>query len=198
MYNDYRFTWRGACLLSGTESSLSYSDGNSAEFVLASSQDYAPGLAFHYHDGAPHLVSYAIQKRPGKSLKAFANEQFFTPLGITGSKWDAVQDGITFGAFSLYMKPRDLAKFGQLLLQNGKWNGVQLVDSAWISEATAIHVDSGSGSAPYGYYFWIYPALGAYAALGHGGQNIMVFPAKRQVIVYTAWGYTDGDFFYRL
>ncbi len=68
-----------------------------------------------------------------------------------------------------------------------------MVDSAWIHGATQPIVNSGNLGSPYGYYFWIYPAYGAYAADGHGGQRIMVFPEKKLVIVYTAWGYTDGD-----
>ncbi len=68
-----------------------------------------------------------------------------------------------------------------------------MVDSAWIHGATQPIVNSGNLGSPYGYYFWIYPAYGAYAADGHGGQRIMVFPEIKLVIVYTAWGYTDGD-----
>ena len=116
-------------------------------------------------------------------------------MGIQEWKCESAHDGNTFGAFSLFLKPRDLAKFGQLLLQNGNWNGQQIVDSSWIAEATQPLVNSGLAGAPYGYYFWIYPAYGAFAADGHGGQRIMVFPEKKLVIVYTAWGYTSGDFF---
>ena len=136
-----------------------------------------------------------FRKTLAAPFSEFANEYLFLPLGITEWKWEAAHDGNTFGAFSLFMKPRDLGKFGQLLLQNGKWNGQQLVDSTWIAEATHPHVNSSRLGAPYGYYFWIYPAYGAYAADGHGGQRIMVFPQKNLVIVYTAWGYTSDEFF---
>ncbi len=170
-------------------------EGSSVSFVLSRPQEYDPGIVFHYHDGSPHLVSAAIQHRYGKSFATFADDYLFKPLGITSYQWEEAHDGNTFGAFSLYLKPRDLAKFGQLLLQQGNWKGVQLVDSTWIRDATQPIVNSSSLGAPYGYYFWIYPAYGAYAADGHGGQRIMVFPDKNLVIVYTAWGYTSGDFF---
>lgn len=180
----------------GTHTQILYQTGeNSLEFILSRELLYQPGTVFHYHDGAPHLVSAAVQKRYGKAFSEFANQYLFQPLGISGFKWEASHDGNTFGAFSLFIKPRDAAKFGQLLLQNGEWEGQQLVDSAWIAEATQPIVNSGLSGAPYGYYFWIYPAYGAYAADGHGGQRIMVFPDKDLVIVYTAWGYTSGDFF---
>jgi CubicO group peptidase (beta-lactamase class C family) len=167
----------------------------SVKFVLDREQKYDPGIVFHYHDGAPHLVSAAVQKRYGNSFSEFAGEYLFHPLDITEWQWEAAHDGNNFGAFSLFIRPRDAAKFGQLLLQNGKWGNEQLVDSAWIAQATQPIVNSSQLGAPYGYYFWIYPALGAYGADGHGGQRIMVFPAKKLVIVYTAWGYTSGDYF---
>jgi len=167
----------------------------SVEFVLSREKDYEPGIVFHYHDGAPQLVSAAVQMRYGEPFSEFAREFLFQPLNITDWKWEAAHDGNTFGAFSLFLKPRDLARFGQLLLQNGKWKGQQIVDSLWIVKATQPIVNSSRLGAPYGYYFWIYPAYEAYAADGHGGQRIMVFPQKNLVIIYTAWGYTSGEFF---
>lgn len=117
-------------------------------------------------------------------------------IGIIGS-WSQlpVKDGVTFGAFSLYLKPKDGARFGQLLLNNGKWNGQQLGDSSWIAKATLPLVTSDSYGASYGYYFWVYPAYPAYAAIGLGGQRIFVMPSKNLVIVYTAWLYTSGEMF---
>lgn len=174
---------------------LYHTDGSSVEYVLSQNQKYAPGQVFHYHDGAPQLVSAAVQKQFGKPFSEFANQYLFKPLGITDWDWEVAHDGNTFGAFSLYLKPRDAAKFGQLLLQEGIWNGQQIVDSAWISHATKPQLNSSQLGTAYGYYFWIYPAYGAYAADGHGGQRIMVIPEKELVIVYTAWGYTSGAFF---
>lgn len=172
-----------------------YQSGHPFDYVLSRPQRYDPGLVFLYHDGAPQLMSAAVQKRAGITLADFADQYLFTPLGITDWKWEAGKDGSTFGAFSLYLKPRDLARFGQLLLQEGMWNNQQLVNSEWIAQATSMQVNSRNLGAPYGYYFWIYPVYGAFAADGHGGQRVMVFPEKELVIVYTAWGYTSGEFF---
>jgi CubicO group peptidase (beta-lactamase class C family) len=170
-------------------------EGNSVEKVLSYPKNYEPGIVFRYNDGAPHLVSYAIQKRAGKSLSAFADEHLFQPLGITDWKWEAAKDGVTFGAFALYLKPRDAAKFGQLLLQNGYWNGEPVVDSAWIAEATRPLATVSENGASYGYFFWVYPADEAYSAVGHGGQHIYAVPEKNLLVVYSAWPYTDGDLF---
>jgi CubicO group peptidase (beta-lactamase class C family) len=125
----------------------------------------------------------------------FADDFLFKPLGITDWNWEMSKDGITFGAFSLFLKPRDVAKFGQLLLQNGKWENKQIVDSSWIAEATKPLVTMNSPGASYGYYFWIFPAYRGYAAVGHGGQFIFVVPSKKLVVIYTAWPYTSGDMF---
>lgn len=170
-------------------------DESSVDYILSIPMIYDPGIVYQYNDGAPHLVSAAIQQAYGKPMSDFANEYLFTPLGITDWKWEKSEDGITFGAVSLFLKPRDAAKFGQLLLQNGRWEGEQIVDSSWIAEATKIRVTMSSPGSSYGYYFWIFPAYGGYAAVGHGGQFIFIVPPKNLVIIYTAWPYTSSDMF---
>ena len=170
-------------------------DKSSIDYILSVPKNYDPGIVFQYNDGAPHLISAAIQEGYGKPLSVFADDFLFKPLGITDWKWEAAKDGITFGAVSIFMKPRDVAKFGQLLLQNGKWGNQQIVDSTWIAEATKPIVTMYSPGTSYGYYFWVYPAYGGYAAVGHGGQFIFVVPSKKLVIIYTAWPYTSGDMF---
>jgi CubicO group peptidase (beta-lactamase class C family) len=172
-----------------------YISDNSVNAVLSQDKLYEPGIVFNYNDGAPQLVSAAIQQRTGVSLSSYANEFLFTPLGITDWIWENARDGITFGAFALYLKPRDLVKVGQLLLQHGTWNGQQIVDSTWIEEATAIHGTANGSGASYGYYFWIFPAYGGFAVEGHGGQFIFVIPGKDLVVVYTAFPYTDSSLF---
>jgi CubicO group peptidase (beta-lactamase class C family) len=169
--------------------------GNSVDYILGLEKKYPAGTVFHYNDGAPHLISAAIQQRYQQSLASFAAEYLFKPLQITEWKWEAAKDGRSFGAMSLYLKPRDLAKFGQLLLNNGQWNGTQVVDSSWIVTATQPLVTTESPGASYGYYFWVYPAYPAYAAVGHGGQFILVAPLPHLVIIYTAWPYTSGELF---
>ncbi len=171
------------------------SSGSSVEYVLSKRRIYEPGVVFHYNDGAPHLVSAAIQKLHGRPMDEFADEFLFAPLGITDWKWEHSKDGVSFGAFSLFLKPRDIARFGELLLDNGMWKSQQIVDSSWISEASHSWVNAGGDGASYGYYFWIFPGYGGYSAVGHGGQRIFVLPDRRLVVVYTAWPYTSDLFF---
>jgi CubicO group peptidase (beta-lactamase class C family) len=168
---------------------------NSAQFVLARPYLYPPGTVVNYNDGAPQLLSKAIEKKAGKILADFAQEKLFGPLGISNWKWEAAKDGTTFGAFSLFLRPRDFGKAGLLLANYGRWNATVLVDSSYLADATAIHVAANFHSEPYGYYFWILPAYGGYAAIGHGGQFLLVVPGKQLVAVYTAWPYTNEQFF---
>jgi CubicO group peptidase (beta-lactamase class C family) len=186
----------GINFVNGDHTEVLYATNESSvDYILSIPLNYEPGVVFQYNDGSPHLVSAAIQERYGRPLSVFADEFLFKPLGITDWKWESANDGTTFGAFSIFMKPRDLAKFGQLLLQNGKWGNQQVVDSAWIAKATEPVVTTDGPGPCYGYYFWIYPAYGGYAAAGHGGQFIFVVPSKKLVVIYTAWPYTSGDMF---
>lgn len=158
---------------------------NVIDYILSSPMNGPPDALFFYSDDNPTLVSYAIQRRYGKPMAEFANELLFKPLGIADWQWESLNDGISFGGSNMYLKPRDMAKFGQMLLQNGKWEGRQIVDSNWIAEATGVKV----AQAGYGYYFWILKDLGAFQAAGHGGQSIIVVPGKNLVVVVTAWPY---------
>ncbi len=186
----------GINFVNGDHTEVLYAtDESSVDYILSIPLNYEPGVVFQYNDGSPHLISAAIQGRYGRPLSDFADEFLFKPLGITDWKWETANDGITFGAFSIFMKPRDLAKFGQMLLQNGKWGDRQIVDSAWIAQATEPVVTTDGPGPCYGYYFWVYPAYGGYAAAGHGGQFIFVVPSKKLVVIYTAWPYTSGDMF---
>jgi CubicO group peptidase (beta-lactamase class C family) len=167
---------------------------NSAQFVLSLPFVNEPGTVMNYNDGAPHLISKVIEVKTGKVLSEYAEVKLFTPLGITDWKWEHAKDGTTFGAFSLFLKPRDFAKVGQLLLQNGNWNGYQIISQEYLSDAIAHQVTNDRGM-PYGYYFWIDENHDGYYAHGHGGQVLLVVPSLNLVLLYTAWPYTSGEFF---
>lgn len=168
---------------------------SSVDFVLSQEKIYEPGQVLHYNDGAPHLVSAAIQKATGSKLADYTAQKLFEPLGIKDFLWESSKDGINYGAFSLYLKPRDFLKTGQLLLQNGVWEGTQIIDSTFLNEATKIQGAGNFNNMPYGLYFWIMPSHGAYMAEGHGGQFLLVCPDKNLCIVYTAFPYTNSMFF---
>jgi len=189
---DNALTMRTGC--SGQDENSGYErffTDNSIEYALSSPWLYTRGISFYYTDADPQLVSYAIQKRYGKPMSEFAREYLFEPLGISDWYWQASKDGVTFGASNLNLKPRDMAKFGQMLLQHGKWHDKQVLKSSWVHEATKPHYSTAGWA--YGYYFWIYPDENIYWAAGHGGQIIMVAPDKNLVAVVTAWPYVQDN-----
>lgn len=174
---------------------LYQTEENSARFVLSFPLLHQPGTVMHYNDGAPHLVSKAIEIKTGMTEEAYARENLFKPLNITDWQWESAHDGTTYGAFSLYLKPRDFAKVGQLLLQNGVWKNKQIISSGYLNKATSHLVNSNNGNNPYGYYFWIDKNHNGFYAHGHGGQILLVVPDKNLVLLYTAWPYTSSENF---
>jgi len=159
---------------------------NSLKFVLEKPLVSKPGSSFLYSDFSPQLVNGVIAKATGQSVQRFAEENLFNPLNITNYKWETSKDGLNLGAFSLYLRPRDLAKLGQLCLQNGIWNNKVIVRN-WIEQATIKQ----SKTSSYGYFFWLNPSLNSYSMEGNGRQLVFVCPAKNLVIVHTAFPYTS-------
>jgi CubicO group peptidase (beta-lactamase class C family) len=146
-----------------------------------------PGRQFRYCSGCSHLLSAIIQQRTGINTRDFAQQALFDPLGIHSVSWEQDRQGIPIGGWGLQLTPRDMAKLGYLYLHNGTWDGQQIVSAAWINAARQSHTatDSKLGLG-YGYQWWTYPVLGAYAALGRDGQTIFVVPELQLIIVTTA------------
>jgi len=166
---------------------------NSIQWILSKDLIHVPGTFMNYNDGAPHLVSKAIEMLTMQPTASFAEIYLFEPLGIKDWMWESSHDGVTYGAFSLFLKPRDLGKIGQLVIQNGTWDNQKIISPEYLEEATSIQAISGHNDHPYGYYFWIYPEWKAFAALGHGGQFVLMVPDRNLVVVYTAWPYTHSQ-----
>lgn len=164
-----------------------------ARYILAKPLFAVPGDSFYYRDADPQLLASAVERVTGRQLADIAAQRLFTPLGIEDWYWEANVDGTTLGAVALFLRPRDLAKLGQLALQNGVWNGTQLVPAPWLAEATAPHTASSEPRFPYGYYWWVVPELGAFTALGHGGNFALVVPAQQLLVVLTSLPSADDD-----
>lgn len=164
---------------------------------ILSKQLYArPGDSMYYRDADPQLISYAIQKLSGQTEEQLLKTHLFEPLGIRNYYWEPMPDGSTSGPHSLYLKPRDMARIGQLLLNQGKWEGQQLLDSSWIAESTSPHVQNEWQNIvwDYGYYWWVLSEYEAYTAVGHGGQYIMVVPHQNMVLVMISMPDTNDDY----
>lgn len=170
---------------------------NQDRYLLSRPFYAAPGERFRYRDADPQLLSYAIQARTGRTLEDHAVERLFRPLGIQDHHWEENADGVTLGGAGLWLRPRDLAKLGQLVLDRGVWDGRQVVSADWVARSTGVQIEVGeedpvtSGFA-YGYYWWIVPELEAFTAWGHGGQYVFVVPGARLVVVMTALPDSDN------
>ncbi len=164
-------------------------------YVLGRSVTAAAGQEFFYNTGALALVSAIIRKGTGRSLDEFARATLFEPLGITSAEWMRVR-GDTDAGGGLRLRPRDMAKIGQLVLAGGRWNDRQIVSRAWIETSTAPKL-KGTDDMLYGYLWWLGRSrfngreIQWAGALGRGGQSIRIVPELDLVVVVTAGYYQD-------
>jgi CubicO group peptidase (beta-lactamase class C family) len=162
--------------------------GSTLEYVLHKNLIFTPGTDWYYGDGNPQLLSGVIQKVTGKTEEEFARENLFEPLNISIYQWEKAADGLTIGAVGLWLRPRDMAKIGKLMVQDGMWEGRQIVSPDWIAESTRRQ----SSHQNYGYYWYPWEEEDAYFAAGHGGQLIYVVPDQQLSIVITADSYSNS------
>jgi CubicO group peptidase (beta-lactamase class C family) len=171
--------------------------GDGVAHILRKPLIHAPGSTYNYQDCDPHLLGAALERVTGMQLREFAAVHLFAKLDIRDPIWLAHADGTTYGAYGLYLTPREMARIGKLMAQRGRWEGEQVVSQAWIDESTALQTqmtpqDQAAGFE-YGYYWWRVPELGAFTAYGHGGQYIFVVPSRDLAIVMTAEPDTDAE-----
>ena len=164
-------------------------------YVLGLPATAPAGQEFFYNTGALTLVSAIIRKATGRPLDEFARETLFEPLGITGVDWVRYKGDSDAGG-GLRLRPRDMAKIGQLVLAGGRWNDHQIVPKAWIDASTAPRLEA-TGPYFYGYLWWLGRSLFNgrevhwAGALGRGGQSIRIVPELDLVVVVTAGYYQD-------
>lgn len=161
---------------------------------LAHPVPHKPGTHFQYNTLGSYVLSAIVTKVTGQTSLEFLKPRLFEPLGIENPKWDASPEGNSLGGYGLFLCTEDIAKFGQLYLQKGKWNGKQLLTEKWIEEATSkqvpndqeghskIGVDWTQG---YGFQFWRC-THNAFRGDGRSGQLCIVIPEKDAVVAITA------------
>ena len=164
-------------------------DGNWIKAFLARPVKHEPGTYFLYNTGATYVLSAVIQKVTGLTLLDYLRPRLFEPLGIQDPVWEVSPQGINTGGFGLTITTEDIARFGQLYLQKGKWHGQQLVPEAWVEQASSRQVANGSDETSdwqqgYGYQFWRC-RHGAYRGDGAFGQYCIVMPDQDAVLAIT-------------
>jgi CubicO group peptidase (beta-lactamase class C family) len=156
-----------------------------------------PGTVFKYNNTATFMLSAIVQQVTGQTVFDYLQPRLFKPLAIRGIDWDLSPQGITVGMIGLRLHTEDMAKFGQLLMQNGVWNGKQLVPKEWIKEATSYKIESNDGGAnrapkelndwAQGYCYQMWRGKNNCVRLdGMGGQFVVLFPDKDAIVILTA------------
>jgi CubicO group peptidase (beta-lactamase class C family) len=141
---------------------------------------HKPGTLFMYNTGATYTLAAILQKVTGQKLVDYLTPRLFEPLGIRQHPWERSKEGIDYGGFGLYLTTEDIAKFGQLYLNKGVWNGKQIIPAEWVEQSTSKQVSNGSDPESfwdqgYGFQFWRNVAYG-YRADGAFGQFCIVLP----------------------
>lgn len=152
-----------------------------------------PGKVWNYSSGSTQLLAAVLQRTSGKWIVKFARDELFTPLGITDLEWAQMPGSGEFAAaYGLRLRPRDMAKLGQLVNSHGIWKGKPIVSAEWLKEATMGKIPVVGTNYYYGYQWWISSSLvngkkiDWFEALGLGSQRIIIVPSLELVVVFTA------------
>jgi CubicO group peptidase (beta-lactamase class C family) len=176
-------------------------DASWSKTFLEQPVEYEPGTFFLYNTGATYMLSAMVQKLTGQTVMQYLTPRLFEPLGIEGMDWEMNSQGVNVGGYGLRVTTEDIAKFGQLYLQKGMWNGKQIMPASWVEQASSKQVNSNpSGqnynadndwAQGYGYQFWRC-SVGGYRADGAFGQFGIVLPEYDAVIAATSESFDMG------
>lgn len=167
-------------------------------FVLGRSFATVPGERFQYNGGLPTLLGYLLERAYDKRGDVIAKEKLFEPLGIDDFDFRANRSGLLAYASGMRLRPRDMAKIGLLYLNEGEWEGKQLLPKKWVADSLAPHIES-TWTAGYGYQWWINrfngpdTSMWVPSAVGNGGQRIFILKPLSIVVVITAGNYNTGN-----
>jgi CubicO group peptidase (beta-lactamase class C family) len=152
------------------------------------------GRAFSYCTAGSFLLGALVENATGQRLEDFAAQALERPLGITDVRWGRSAEGVGMGGGGTRYRSRDLAKFGQLLLDQGRWRGRRIVAADWVRAMTTVHAQARE-DADYGYLLWRFRfpvrgvERGVWAMSGNGGNYVFVLPEERLVVVITRSAY---------
>ncbi|HEY8446329.1 MAG TPA: serine hydrolase [Thermomicrobiales bacterium] len=160
-----------------------------ARLTLSLPVVYEPGTFYAYNTGGSHLLSIILSEVTGQDTADYAQEKLFDPLGIPRPSWQRSPQGKVSGGFGLELTPRDMAKLGELYLNEGRWDDQRIVPASYIRHAISVKSSGDStGGAQYGYQWWVTNTDGYHAAfaLGFGGQYVYIVPDLDLTVVIAA------------
>ena len=160
-----------------------------------------PGTTFTYNTAATIAIGQALENAVGMPMADFAETHLFGPLQIRGAKWGRTGTGLPNGGSGLFLTPREMAKFGQLFISGGIWNGEQVISKQWVEESVQRHVDlDWNWTSGYGYQWWRgkftdstgRTQLESWSTRGFGGQYIFCVPELNLVVTFTGQNYGNA------
>lgn len=162
---------------------------NSLDYILGLPMASKPGTKFNYSDGDPHIISAMLSSVFGTSVEEWSKTPLFDALNIYNYDWLKYPDNLTMGAFGLKLTPRDLAKFGQMILDEGKWHGENIISAQSVNLLTTSIIDSicvNYESQEFGLLWWINPEDNTPYMHGQGGQYVMINRENKLVMCITS------------
>ena len=166
---------------------VSGANSDNAKYLANRPMKAQPGVEFLYDNLAANLLAIAVENATVRGAADFAQQDLFAPLGIDAFTWQKGPNGHNYGFGGVSLRTRDMAKLGQLMLQEGRWNDRQVVSKAYASEA--VRRQTPDSQPPYGYLWRVTPSASArqtFFANGFGGQYIWVHPPLDLVVATTA------------
>jgi CubicO group peptidase (beta-lactamase class C family) len=168
------------------------------KFILSKPLVSVPGTSFSYNSGSTNVIGAVIEKATGMGFLDFANQELFDPLRSEGGSWSGYTNGQIHASGGLYFKARELCKIGLLFLNDGQWEGSQIITSDWIDKSQYKHVTSTANFFPnsgYGYYWWVtnFTVKGVshecFFAAGWGDQYMFIIPSLDMIIEFNSGNY---------
>jgi CubicO group peptidase (beta-lactamase class C family) len=183
--DSYLYNWQGLNAMRASDDWVQY--------MLDLPMADLPGETFEYCNGGSYLLSAILQQASGTTALDFAYQHLFQPLGITDFSWPASPQGINIGWGEMSLRPLDMAKFGYLYLNQGRWEDEQILASEWVHDSTSAQISAGTLAESYGYQWWV-DKNNYVMALGYAGQTIFVMQEEGMVVVFTS-NLAEDDFF---
>lgn len=182
---EHLLTMRSGIIFNELESQT---DEDWIKCFLNSGFNFEPGQQFQYNSLNTYMLSAIVVQKSGMSLTEFLKKHLFDAMDIRDFYWETCPRGIEIGGWGLYMHPHDLAKLGLLVMQNGMWNGRQLISEDYLRRAVSAQVKTppATGRYDYGYQIWVGEQPRAFLFNGMFGQNVLGFPDTDMLIVSTA------------
>ena len=150
----------------------------------------SPGKVFKYHSSCTQLLAFLVEKATGKTVSKYASEKLWKPMGAKHpALWNTdTEDGDEKAFCCINSNARDFARLGKLYMSNGNWNGIQILDSSYVKEATSVADlldQNGNKNVNYGYQFWLAErqGLSIFYARGLLGQYVICIPEKNMIVV---------------